>query len=196
MLNSLYGKFATNPKRAKKIPYLEDNTVHCYMDKEEITDPVYTPMGCFITAWARNKTIRAAQAVYERFIYADTDSLHLVGWGMPDIEIHKSKLGAFKHEGFFCRSKYLRAKTYMETMFIYYPDYADLDPEEWPKWSYNKENNRYEKTTVTCAGMPGNVKEKVNYDNFTYGSTFSGKLKPSHVPGGVVLEEIDFTIAE
>ena len=75
MLNSLYGKFATNPKARKKIPYLaEDNVVrYKYGDYEE-REPVYTAMGAFITAYAREKTIRSGQAVFDRFIYADTDS--------------------------------------------------------------------------------------------------------------------------
>ena len=171
MLNSLYGKFATNPKARKKIPYLdtEDNVVrYKYTDYEE-RDPVYTAMGAFITAYAREKTIRSAQAVYDRFIYADTDSLHLVGQEPPEgLEIHPTHLGAWKNEGCFEDSKFLRAKTYMETV-----DGV---------------------TKVTCAGMPDNVKEKVTYDNFHPGSTFDGKLMPRRYPGGIVLEETTFTI--
>lgn len=170
MLNSLYGKFATNPKARKKIPYLaEDNVVrYKYGDYEE-RDPVYTAMGAFITAYAREKTIRSAQAVYDRFIYADTDSLHLVGQEPPEgLEIHPTHLGAWKNEGVFTDSKYIRAKTYMETV-----DGV---------------------TKVTCAGMPDNVKAKVTYDNFCSGSTFTGKLMPRRYPGGIVLEETTFTI--
>lgn len=171
MLNSLYGKFATNPKARKKIPYLdpEDNVVRYKYDDYETRDPVYTAMGAFITAYARNKTIRSAQAVYDRFIYADTDSLHLVGQEAPEgLEIHPTHLGAWKNEGCFDDSKFLRAKTYMETV-----------------------NG---KTKVTCAGMPDNVKEKVTYDNFRPGATFDGKLMPRRYPGGIILEETTFTI--
>lgn len=171
MLNSLYGKFATNPKARKKIPYLdtEDNVVRYKYDDPELRDPVYTAMGCFITAYAREKTIRAGQAVYDRFIYADTDSLHLVGQTPPEgLEIHPTHLGAWKNEGCFDDSKFLRAKTYMET----------VDG----------------KTKVTCAGMPDNVKALVTYDNFCPGSTFPGKLMPRRYPGGIILEETTFTI--
>ena len=170
MLNSLYGKFATNPKAAKKIPSIDrDKMVHYEIDDTEISDPVYTAMGAFITAYARNKTIRSAQTVYDRFIYADTDSLHLIGFDVPEgIDVHPSKLGAWKHEGTFTDSKYIRAKTYMETI-----DGVDK---------------------VTCAGMPDNVKAKVTYDNFHTGSTFDGKLMPRRCVGGVVLVDTTFTI--
>ena len=147
----------------------------------EISDPIYTPVGCFITAWARDKTIRSAQAVYDRFIYADTDSLHLEGTEMPEgLEVHPVNLGAWKHEGDFTRGKFIRAKTYME----------EIDGV----------------THVTCAGMPDKVKyfdpsdndDKPEYhpswDTFERGATFPGKMLPKRVPGGVVLVPVDFTI--
>ena len=170
MLNSLYGKFATNPKSRKKIPTIDsDSIVRYVLDEPELREPVYTAMGCFITAYAREKTIRSGQAVYDRFIYADTDSLHLIGDELPEgLEIHPTHLGAWKHEGTFTDSKFLRAKTYMETI--------------------NGE------TKVTCAGMPDNVKEGVTYDNFRPGAVFEGKLMPKRYPGGIILEERTFTI--
>lgn len=170
MLNSLYGKFATNPKAVKKIPVIDhDEIVQYTLDDPDVREPVYTAMGAFITAYARNKTIQSAQAVYDRFIYADTDSLHLIGFDIPEgIDVHPTKLGAWAHEGTFTDSKYIRAKTYMETI-----DGADK---------------------VTCAGMPDNVKEKVSYNNFHAGSTFTGKLMPRRCVGGVVLVDTTFTI--
>ena len=170
MLNSLYGKFATNPKARKKIPTLDgDGIVRYTLDDPELRDPVYTAMGAFITAYAREKTIRSAQAVFDRFIYADTDSLHLIGQDAPEgLEIHPTHLGAWKNEGCFEDSLFIRAKTYMET----------VDG----------------KTKVTCAGMPDNVKEHVTYDNFRSGSTFGGKLMPRRYKGGIVLENTTFTI--
>lgn len=170
MLNSLYGKFATNPRAVKKIPAIDrDDLVQYTLDDPDERDPVYTAMGAFITAYARNKTIRSAQTVYDRFIYADTDSLHLIGYDVPEgLDVHPSNLGAWKHEGSFTDSKYIRAKTYMETI-----DGVDK---------------------VTCAGMPDNVKAKVTYDNFHTGSTFDGKLMPRRCVGGVVLVDTTFTI--
>lgn len=225
MLNSLYGKFATNPKRRKKIPILDlDGIVKYSLDDPEIDEPVYTAIGCFITAYAREKTIRSAQQVYDRFIYADTDSLHLSGCDIPEcLDIHPTRLGAWKHEGTFCNSYFIRAKTYMEsdtfkeksTLKNYsvllnkthqiYREKDGISIDDNLK-NYclllNKStkivrfNNGvyYYNDNVTCAGMPDNVKEQVTYDNFKSGSTFDGKLLPKRYKGGIVLQVTTFTI--
>lgn len=199
MLNSLYGKFATNPKARKKIPMLDlEGVVRYTLDEPELRDPVYTAMGCFITAYARELTIRSAQSVYDRFIYADTDSLHLVGEDIPEgLEVHKSKLGAWKHEGTFVDSKYIRAKTYMETMRENKEDtlknYCKCLSKTFEVWR-EASGIVWHNTKVTCAGMPDNVKELVTYDNFCSDSTFEGKLMPRRHKGGVVLTPSTFTI--
>lgn len=213
MLNSLYGKFATNPKAAQKACYLDENGVVRYeviteknykkyhVKEPELRDPVYTAMGCFITAYAREKTIRSAQSVFHRFIYADTDSLHLKGTDIPEgLEIHPTHLGAWKHEGTFMDSKFIRAKTYMETM---------RETKEGTLKNYCKALKKADdfsvvwldgdsvvwyETHVTCAGMPDNLKELVTYENFKSGSKFFGKLMPRRYKGGIVLEETTFTI--
>jgi hypothetical protein len=169
MLNSLYGKFASSCDVTGKVPYLkEDGSVSYKLGEEKYKEPVYTAMGVFITSWARYKTITTAQNVYDRFIYADTDSLHIQGTKIPDIEIHPSHLGAWKHEGTFTRARFIRQKTYIE----------EIDGE----------------LHVTCAGMPDSVKAKVTWDNFHVGFTSGGKLLPKHIKGGLVLVDSDFTL--
>lgn len=201
MLNSLYGKFATNPKVAQKVAFMdEDGVVRYRIEDDDDRPPVYTAMGAFITAYAREKTIRSGQAVFDRFIYADTDSLHLIGQEAPEgLDIHPTRLGAWKNEGIFDDSKYLRAKTYMET--VREEKRRDLkafnrilDDESIERAEHVGDVIRYWTTKVTCAGMPDNVKASVTYDNFKSGSTFDGKLMPRRFPGGVVLMETTFTI--
>ena len=86
----------------------------------EGSKPVYTPLGVFITAWARDKTIRAAAANHDRFLYADTDSLHLLGTTPPDnLEIHSTRLGAWKIEGTFDRGIFVRAKQYQRRVMVF-----------------------------------------------------------------------------
>lgn len=189
MLNSLYGKFATNPERQGKYPYLnKEGAISYTLKPNEMGKPVYTAMGAFITAWARHKTITAAQSVYDRFIYADTDSIHLTGSEIPDLEIHDSALGYWGWEGTFKRGRFLRAKTYVEDMYAKEGDNGKL-----------KHCSPDEATTsifyVTCAGMPDNVKESVTWDNFHVGLSLPGKLVPSHVPGGIVLKPTNYTIS-
>ena len=188
MLNSLYGKFGLNPKVCSKIPYLMDGVVKYRNGDEEIREPIYIPMAVFITAYARNVTIRAAQQLYDRFMYADTDSLHLRGLDMPDIiEIDDVKLGAWKHESTFLRAKYLRAKTYIEEIKLK-PEIIETENSEKQAIFYDS------MIDVKCAGMPDNVKKSVTWENFNCGSVYAGKLIPKHVKGGIVLVDTEFTI--
>lgn len=169
MLNALYGKFALNPNVQSKIPYLEEGIVKYRLGEKELRTPLYIPIGVFVTAHARFKTISSAQKVFHRFAYADTDSLHLIGTEIPEgLEVDPVKLGAWKLESKFSRAKFIRQKTYIEDI--------------------NGELN------ITCAGMPKGCYAGVTWDNFTAGSTFAGKLQPAHVAGGIVLRDIDFTI--
>ena len=189
MCNSLYGKFASNIVNDIKIPTLcdsvvshtskitiqnniEDYDVCIYDDKErELT---YTAMASFITAYARRVTHIAIQENYDSFCYADTDSIHLCVPEAKNIEIHNSKLGAWKHECNWSSAKFIRAKTYIEEID------GHLD--------------------VKCAGMPDNIKSIITKKNFKIGFTTEGlddeyqKLVPKRVKGGVVLRPTYFSI--
>src|SRR5699024_6828587 len=103
MLNNLYGKFASNPDVTGKIPLLdEDGKLKMVQGEEEFKDPVYTPLGVFITSYAREYTIRTAQKLYPRIIYCDTDSIHLTGTDTPEnIKdlIDPDQLGYWAFEG-------------------------------------------------------------------------------------------------
>lgn len=166
MLNSLYGKFATRTTVKSRKPVLVDGVVH-YVDLEpEQRDGVYLPCGVFITSYARYKTITSAQSVYDRFIYADTDSLHLVGTEIPDcLDVDPVRLGAWKHESTFDHGKFLRAKTYVE---------HEVGADE---------------LTVHVAGLPSRCHENVTLENFEFGTVYEGNLTARKVPGGVVLYE-------
>lgn len=175
-LNSLYGKFATNPNVTGKIPTLEDNKVKFKTGLTEYRDPVYTPVGIFITSWARDYTIRSAQANYDTFAYADTDSLHLLQTEIPDgIDVHPARIGAWKLEYEFKAAKYLRAKAYIELT-------------DHPKY---QENGGY---VTHIAGMPEEMASKLRFSDLMPGNTFYGKLTPKSVPGGVVLQETTFKL--
>lgn len=193
MLNSLYGKFATNPDVTGKVPYLKDDgSLGFRMGEQEFKDPIYTPMGVFITSWARFNTISTAQACYDRIIYCDTDSIHLVGTEIPesirDI-VDDKKLGYWAHEGTFKRAKYIRQKTYYQEL---YAKEVEKDGEIKLKECSPEEATTLKKK-IACAGMPDNVKKNVTFDNFKRGYT-DVRLKPRQVRGGVVLEDQEFTI--
>lgn len=189
MLNSLYGKFATNPDVTGKHPYLkDDDTVGYELNEKELREPVYTAMGVFITAWGRDMTIRTAQKCYHRFGYADTDSIHIVGTEIPnEIKdlIDDKKLGYWAHESTFTRARWVRQKTYIEEVEVTEEKYKE-------EANYYKRDGKYYHLEVKCAGMPDKVKEKVTWDNFHVGFKEWGKLRPKHVKGGIVLEDGTF----
>lgn len=182
MLNSLYGKFATSLDVQEKIPYLENDIVKYKLGEKETKDGVYLPMGAFITAYARDKTIRTSQAIkdysikkygVDMYCYSDTDSIHTI---LPIeelkmfCEIDDVKLGAWKHESHFTRAKFIRQKTYLEEI-----------------------NGEIQ---ITCAGLPQRCYDQVTWDNFKEGLKVDGKLSFKHVQGGVILVETEFTIKE
>lgn len=164
-LNSLYGKFASRPGGYLRRPELEDGRLRYPLLKDESDqEPIYVPVGVFVTAYARSKIVRTAQSLYPRFAYSDTDSIHIVGLEEPDIDIDQTRLGAWKLEGRFTRAKYLRAKTYIEEME------GDDD------------------ITVHVAGMPYGMHDQVDFDNFEFGAVYDGKLYTRHVKNGIILE--------
>lgn len=182
MLNSLYGKFATSLDVQSKIPYLENDIVKYRLGEKKTKDGVYLPMGAFITAYARDKTIRTSQAIkdysikkygVDMYCYSDTDSIHTI---LPIeelvqfCEIDDVELGKWKHESHFTRAKFIRQKTYLEEI-----------------------NGEIQ---ITCAGLPQRCYDQVTWNNFKEGLKVDGKLTFTHVKGGVILKETEFTIKE
>lgn len=182
MLNSLYGKFATSLDVQSKIPYLDGDIVKYRLGEKNTKDGVYLPMGAFITAYARDKTIRTSQSIkdysikkygIDMYCYSDTDSIHTI---LPIeelkqfCEIDDVELGKWKHESHFTRAKFIRQKTYLEEI-----------------------NGEIQ---ITCAGLPQRCYDQVTWDNFKEGMKVDGKLTFTHVKGGVILKETEFTIKE
>lgn len=176
-LNSLYGKFATNPNVTGKVPYFEENIVKLKLGKEETRNPVYTAMGVFITAYARDLTLTAAQENYDIFAYADTDSLHLLTDGHPEnLDIDPNKLGAWAYEGAFDEALYMRPKAYCEHMVE------------------DEHGNEVDFFSTHIAGVPESITETLTMDDLVSGTKFDGKLTPKRVPGGIVLKDVGFTL--
>lgn len=171
-LNSLYGKFASNPNVTGKVPYLRDGVVRFRSGVSDTRNPVYTPVGVFVTSYGREQTIRAAQANYDVFAYADTDSLHLLTDTIPEgLDVHPTRRGAWKFEYAFKHAMYVRAKAYLE---------------QHPDGTY----------TNRIAGLPEVVSAPLTFDDLKAGSvTLSGKLVPERVRGGVVLKDTPFKLS-
>lgn len=217
-LNNLYGKFAMNSNSSFKTAFKGENGgVGYHIVDENKKKTGYIAVGSAITSYARAFTIRAAQANYDAFIYADTDSIHCEG--RPEdakgITVHPTAFCCWKLETCWDFGLFIRQKTYIEHVIE-----EDQEPIERP-W-YN----------IKCAGMPESCKKifmlSVNTDipisdeeknkmsravkaflfdengnrikreieDFKPGLMVPGKLVPLHIPGGVLLHETEYTLRE
>ena len=139
----------------------DDNIIHYKLSEKERKKGIYLPMGAFITAYAREKTIRTSQAIKDysiknynkdMYIYSDTDSIHTL-LSIEELklfcDIDPVKLGAWKHEGSFSKARFVRQKCYIEEI----------------------EGN----INITCAGMPKQCYKYVKWNKFKTGFTCSRK---------------------
>lgn len=174
-LNNLWGRFAINPLRGGRLPSIDDHGVVRYgLTPQEYDEPCYTPVGVWTTSYGRDRVIRAAQSFGRRFLAADTDSCHVLGTDPAGLEVHDSKLGAWKREAIFDEATYLRAKAYAERIVV--------------------GDDRHVEAHV--AGLPRKLLHGARVEDIAVGSRYSGKLVPRRVPGGVILMSTDFEIGE
>lgn len=207
-LNNLYGKMASNTSSTFKVADpQEDGTIKYFQVIQHDKKPGYIPVGSAITSYARNFTIRSAQANYygvenRGFIYADTDSCHmdLQPEEVKGMKIDPKNFCCWKLEASWDEAIFIRQKTYIEHVVA-----EDLQPVEEPYYS------------VKCAGMPDKcknlfiksmlgippdensteeeiefLKTKRDITDFDLGLKVSGKLLPKRIRGGVVLMDTTY----
>lgn len=155
MLNSLYGKFAKSMTMASKEPFIFDGIV-CYdlLEAKQVKG-LYIPVASFITAYAREKTIRTSQAItdyslekygIDKYIYSDTDSISTtltINEVKQFCEIDDVELGKWAWENSFEKAKFIRQKCYLKQI-----------------------NGKME---ITCAGMPKSCYKYVTWEKFKTG---------------------------
>ena len=204
-LNSLYGRTAANTDSSFKFAYLDENDAVNFYPVDEFNKKAgYIPVGSAITSYARNFTIRAAQANYygpdqPGFVYSDTDSVHICGMDPKDIkgiELDPAEFCKWKAETYWDHAYFVRAKTYIEHV-------THEDGQPVPPW-YN----------VKCAGMPDKCKDlfiksmtgyeiqpgdeyddeerefiekRLDITDFDVGLRVKGKLLPKRIKGGTIL---------
>lgn len=211
-MNSLYGKLSAGTNSSFKHILLGDNKE---LKSETIFEcnkkAGYIAIGAAITSYARCFTITAAQKNYDRFCYADTDSCHLKGSANDavGIPLHQSKFLHWKIECRWDQARFVRQKTYAEHVTM-----EDEEKVKEPYWSIKCAGlpDRCKKLlTISIKGIdkvPEDdimklklnkrelefVKQKRTIDDFKKDLRIPGKLLPTHIPGGVVLKEVDFTL--
>jgi hypothetical protein len=180
-LNNLWGRFAINPLRAGRIPDIDPDGIPLYpLTPEEYGEPTYTAVGVWTTSYGRDRVIRAAQTFGDDFLMADTDSVHKLGYGSGGLEIHETKLGAWKREAVFTKATYLRAKSYAEVI----DGEVETHVAGLPRKLVDNEERAKQ-------GLP-----PFRVEDVKVGTKLTGKLIPKRVPGGIILESTDFEIGE
>lgn len=207
-LNNLYGKMASSPDSSFKVAIVKEDKSLGFktVDAHEKT-PGYIPVGSAITSYARNFTIRAAQANYHGidkpgFIYADTDSIHcdLKPEEIKGIKVHDKDFCCWKLESCWDVGYFVRQKTYIEHVVA-----DNLEPVDNPYYN------------VKCAGMPQRCKDlflhsigesvdlgeltkdeekflskKRTIEDFKVGLVVPGKLLPKRIRGGILLVDTNY----
>ena len=209
-LNNLYGKLAANTDSSFKLAYMKsDANIGFLRVQANDKKPGYIPCGSAITSYARNFTIRAAQANYHGadkpgFIYADTDSIHcdLKPEELVNVPVHPVDFCHWKLESYWDVAIFARQKTYIEHI-----THQDGTPVEEPYYN------------IKCAGMPDKCKKLLNISmttcepeedekytdeemkfiskkrtlvDFKKGLKVPGKLLPKRIKGGVLLVETPY----
>ena len=215
-LNNLYGKMASSTDSSFKYAFIkEDTSIGFYPVSEKNKKAGYIPVGSAITSYARNFTIRSAQANYHGvdkagFIYADTDSIHcdLPPEEIVGIKVHDKDFCCWKLESCWDVATFIRQKTYIEHV-----THENLEPIDEP---YHN---------IKCAGMPQRCKDLFNtslygtqkydtdkyteaeikflfdedknpikrtYEDFTVGLVVPSKLMPKRIAGGTLLVDTTY----
>ena len=120
-----------------------------------VSNAIYLPMATFITSYAKCYLVRAINQNYDRFMYCDTDSIHLFGNEVANgIEVDSKKYGAWDNEMDFTDFKYLSPKRYAE------------------------KETKSNKWTIKCCGLTDKIMKNVNDINvFDYCEYNSKELK-------------------
>lgn len=170
-LNTLYGKYGSRKERSSlQTKYNDDGLLSFDVVDNESKKEYYLPLAVFITSYARNELITHIQAEREGFIYADTDSIHVLKSKFKGkMYFHKTELGAWDNEGTAVKSVYVNNKQYINIM------------------SDGKRVRR-------IASLNRSSHHKVNLKNMKIGTVIiNGKKMKRHVKGGYVIVETNFT---
>lgn len=188
MMNGFYGKTAMRTTRENVVPrFDEEKDCVSYLDREiSEVESVYLPYGAFVTAWARDKLINSAKKVWDKFVYCDTDSIHVIDDGKKiPLDIHPTDLGKWKNEtakdGAYEYARYIKQKTYCHA-----------------RPSIDKDGNPYKEVVeIRCAGLNNNARSGIRIEDFKFGLKMEGvNKKMKTVSGGCILESCDWMLED
>lgn len=113
LLNGLSGNLAK--KKFRQNCVLDNEGYISDIINSESKAKSYIHIASCITSYARCMMIELAQNNCKRFLYCDTDSLHLQGFEVPEgIQISETELGQFKIERKWKYAHFYKSKVYVE----------------------------------------------------------------------------------
>ena len=198
-LNNLYGKMATSRNSSWKYCIMkEDNSIGFLPVAEYNKKTVFIPVGSAITSYARNYTIRAAQANFHGktrpgFIYADTDSIHcdIPEEELKGVTLDDKEFGCWDLERKWDQGLFVRQKTYIEIKDGDYNIKCAGMPDHCKDLLRISLTGKEAKNGPKLKDLPENEKRfamrKRELKDFRRGLAVPGKLMPRHIPGGIVL---------
>jgi len=211
-LNNLYGKMASSTNSSFKVAVTkEDGSIGYLNAVEHDKKPGYIPIGSAITSYARNFTIRAAQANYHGvdkpgFIYADTDSIHcdLEQSELVNVPVHPTAFCHWKVESTWDTGWFVRQKTYIEHVIA-----EDGNPVDKPYYNIRCAGMSESCKRLFVASMTGSepansedlTQEELDFahtrrtlKDFAVGLKIPGKLMPKRIRGGIILVKDYYTM--
>lgn len=219
-LNNLYGKMSSSTDSSFKVAFLKpDGSVGFQSVPAQDKDAGFIAIGSAITSYARNFTIRAAQANYKDFIYSDTDSIHLTSTveELQGVEIDDTDFCHWALESRWDKAIFVRQKTYIEHITGHgkkgaiedCEPYYDIKAAGMPQrckqlfemtMKEDNELNGEERKRIYKMSPDEEAflfEDKMNRRRYTLtdfkiGLVVPGKLMPKRIPGGVLLTETNF----
>ena len=155
--NSLYGKMGMScDNEITNFESVDGKFTINHTGETYISSAIYLPLATYITSYAKDYLVKGINNNYDRFLYCDTDSLHLYGIleDVKGLEIDSKKYGCWDNELCFDDFKYLSPKRYAE---------RDIKTGDW---------------VVKCCGLSEKIMKKVDdLDTFTYCEYTSKQLE-------------------
>ena len=176
MYEALSGKFGTRTDNSVQVPEIDKLGVISWSTKKLDNNKnnfMYSPLIIFVTSIARFTIINLAKKYYDRLVYVDTDSIHLIGLDVPDDIVIGQELGQYKIEAKFIKAKYIGLKNYIHDEIM---DDGTI------------------KTVTKMAGAPAYVQKQLNWSNFCSGTVVKGKPMTKQLVGGTIRYYTDYTI--
>lgn len=212
VLNSFYGKLGSNYRRVVRGLELDTETgllsFSEVKEEYESEKKYYHAFASCVTAWARCNLRDTLYTVgYNNVMYWDTDSLYTTLDANTLIEklgkfdektnpnglLHPTYLGKWDMEKEYIEFKSIGAKKYIYKGRTYKdPSKVEvIDGKEY----VDGEEHKF-KVSCKCAGLPKDVRDKVDFKDFHLGATFLGKKSKCKLVGGYALVEGEFKITD